>query len=674
MFLCLISETAKSQISLLNKQIDSLENALSKAKGPERNAILIEYGYALNIKDTCESIKILNKGIEGAIGQNQHSTVIRGYYLLLHVFNSIGKRDSAISISRKKIAYALKFNYLKEAAYSYNELAKFFLNQKDFDSTSVHLKNAEKIFFQISDNGGLGDVYDKLGLMAVMQGNYKEANSFYDKALNYVQNSDSTYLIGLVTYHLGFSFFQTSDYELALIRVHKALEIWENLDNIGLAPRWNCLEMLGNIYLKVKRFDLALEYHRKALAVRKLGWDGVIADSLNLSYAYSYNNIAETYFLMNRLDSAYWYADQSLKIKLRPATLASNTDIANSYLNTAKIILALGQIQQAEKYAERSLYYYISANWKDGVAESHLLLAKIYRKMVLQDKEMLHLNEVISITESTGAKLIQKQAWREMADLLLSQKKYKESNEALMKFRSLNDSIFSEDMNKRIAEMNVKYETEKKELENTFLHEQNTSQKKIKLYLFWALGLFVAFALTLAGVVMLLRKNLTHKNDQLSRQKQIAQLIEIQHQRDIEFKNLELQMLMGYIKSKNDMLETIRTVMLDEIKSNCNAPVETFQRTVQTIQSHLVSDQDWDMVDKQIEKLSSGFTSSLFDKHPNLTTGDLKLCAFIRLHLSTREIASILNITEESVHKHRYRLRKKLHLNGDSLEGYLSEL
>lgn len=135
---------------------------------------------------------------------------------------------------------------------------------------------------------------------------------------------------------------------------------------------------------------------------------------------------------------------------------------------------------------------------------------------------------------------------------------------------------------------------------------------------------------------------------------------------------MELYRLVNSIKNKNGMLDEVKEIMMQEIKANCNAPVEIFQKTVKTIQSHIVSDQDWELMDKQIEELSSGFTSALLKKHPALSPGDLKLCAFIRLNLSVREISSLLNITEESVHKHRYRLRKKLGLNGDSLEVYLN--
>lgn len=62
------------------------------------------------------------------------------------------------------------------------------------------------------------------------------------------------------------------------------------------------------------------------------------------------------------------------------------------------------------------------------------------------------------------------------------------------------------------------------------------------------------------------------------------------------------------------------------------------------------------------EKVYPNFGKSLLNEHPEITAGDVKLCAFIRLNLSSKEIAQLLNITPESVNKARYRLRKKLNL------------
>ena len=71
----------------------------------------------------------------------------------------------------------------------------------------------------------------------------------------------------------------------------------------------------------------------------------------------------------------------------------------------------------------------------------------------------------------------------------------------------------------------------------------------------------------------------------------------------------------------------------------------------------------------------NGFFDRLIEKHPKLTNSDLRLCAYIRLNLSTKEIASLMNVSSSSVEMAKYRLRKKLELDESiALPYYLTEV
>ena len=71
---------------------------------------------------------------------------------------------------------------------------------------------------------------------------------------------------------------------------------------------------------------------------------------------------------------------------------------------------------------------------------------------------------------------------------------------------------------------------------------------------------------------------------------------------------------------------------------------------------------DFEVFFSNFEKLYPNFKASVYELAPNITSNELKLCAFLRLNLSSKEISNLLNITPESVNKARYRLRKKLNL------------
>jgi DNA-binding CsgD family transcriptional regulator len=74
---------------------------------------------------------------------------------------------------------------------------------------------------------------------------------------------------------------------------------------------------------------------------------------------------------------------------------------------------------------------------------------------------------------------------------------------------------------------------------------------------------------------------------------------------------------------------------------------------------------DWDSFAQNFDAVHNEFLSRLKAKHPNLSPSDLKLCAYLKLNLTTKEIAPLLNISVRGVEISRYRLRKKLDLAND---------
>ena len=661
------------QLSIMSDRIDSLQVLIDQSEGKKKLSLEIDLANMMGLIDSIESFNKLKKVFHASKEQGYPEIELKALLYLAHYYNGHGKLDEAINVTKRRISIAHQKGLSDIEANSHAFIFSFYLDQKEYDSAVAHLNKAEELFNSLGDYTGLGLVLDKKGMARMMQGDYQGANTDFLSAMEYLKKGDSTYLIGVVNYHLGYSYSFTGDYELALIYIHKALEEWNTLTNIGLAPKWNALEMLGNVYFNLKQYDKAMRYHRQALAVRKTAYEGVLADSVNLSYAYSYSNIADCYLELNQLDSALWYASNSLQIKLRPATVASTHDIANSFLNTSKILFRLNQPEEAIGNADSALRYYQLAGWKDGIAESKLLLGQQLDSQGKNRLAMENMQESMLIAREIKSKLLQKKIYFALANLYAKEHEYLKSNQALFQYCNLKDSLYNADMNQKMAEVEVKYEVHQKELENDYLRTQNSDQKKLQFYLYLIIALFLVLLPLLGIVSWLLKRNLKQKEATAASQRILNKLKEQQYEQEIEQKNLELSRLVNTIKNKNVMLDSVKEIMLKEIKDNCNAPVEIFQKTVKTIQSHIVSDQDWELIDKQIEELSSGFTTALLKKHPDLTTGDLKLCAFIRLNLTTREISSLLNITEESVHKHRYRLRKKLGLNGDKLEAYLSE-
>lgn len=154
----------------------------------------------------------------------------------------------------------------------------------------------------------------------------------------------------------------------------------------------------------------------------------------------------------------------------------------------------------------------------------------------------------------------------------------------------------------------------------------------------------------------------------LENQKQLISLNNQKLQQDIENKNRELAISTMSLIKKNEFLSTLK----NELN---NKPDENLRRVIKLIDKDLNNTDDWKLFEEAFNNADKDFIKKMKSKHPALTSNDLRLCAYLRLNLSSKEIAPLLNISSRSVEVKRYRLRKKMQLPRESsLTSYILEI
>ena len=140
-------------------------------------------------------------------------------------------------------------------------------------------------------------------------------------------------------------------------------------------------------------------------------------------------------------------------------------------------------------------------------------------------------------------------------------------------------------------------------------------------------------------------------------------------QQDIENKNRELAISTMSLIKKNEFLNNIKNELKQVEESQNLKPV------IKIIDKNLNNTDDWKLFQEAFNNADKDFLKKVKAKHPKLTPNDLRLCAYLRLNLSSKEIAPLLNISSRSVEVKRYRLRKKMDLPHEaSLTNYILEL
>ncbi len=139
---------------------------------------------------------------------------------------------------------------------------------------------------------------------------------------------------------------------------------------------------------------------------------------------------------------------------------------------------------------------------------------------------------------------------------------------------------------------------------------------------------------------------------------------------EIDSKNRELAISTMSLIKKNKALNAIKAEL-----NKLNADSGGLKRVVKLINSNLKSSDDWDFFERAFNNADRDFFKKIKEKHSNLTPDDLRLCAFLRLNLSSKEIAPLLGISPKSVEIKRYRLRKKMALTPEvNLTEYILEV
>jgi len=155
----------------------------------------------------------------------------------------------------------------------------------------------------------------------------------------------------------------------------------------------------------------------------------------------------------------------------------------------------------------------------------------------------------------------------------------------------------------------------------------------------------------------------------LEGEQEIMKLRNDQLKSELDSKNRELATTAMSLINKNELLQGIKNDLL-QLEDNA-----TRKELARVIDKNLSNNSDWEFFKEAFNNADKDFLNKIKSLHSNLTANDLKFCAFLRLNLSSKEIAPLLNISVRSVEIKRYRLRKKLELeHSENLIDYILEI
>jgi hypothetical protein len=159
--------------------------------------------------------------------------------------------------------------------------------------------------------------------------------------------------------------------------------------------------------------------------------------------------------------------------------------------------------------------------------------------------------------------------------------------------------------------------------------------------------------------------------EQQIKEKESTALLEQERlKNEIEARNRKLSAKALYLSGRNELIEDILSSVSGTTELTKNPELAGH---IKTLKTHLKTNDEWDSFLTHFEEVNHGFLSRLKAAQPALTANDVRFITYIYMNLSTKEIASMLNITPEACRKRKERLATKMELPEDvSLYDYLS--
>jgi tetratricopeptide (TPR) repeat protein len=523
-------------------------------------------------------------------------------------------------------------------------LLGFAQNQVRLDSLWLELKNADhdttkmELLLEISRYYGSHD-FSKAAIHA------QEAIDLAREKNNikYEQRAERV---------LGAIFFNMGNYKSASVHFFEAMKLYEvSKDSVGI---FVILNNLGAVHDRLQDYDQALGYYLKgqSLLTRIMMDPKVKANYLTSIY----NNIANIYQTKSDFQSARDYYEKSLQL----AREVDNKLMQGIALNNlGKLFTSdIPEPVLAYKYLSEALQIRLQLGNKHEIAKSYNQLSAFYQQQENFEEARKNADMSSTLGSEIGSIEVQREAFDHIWQIEKARGNYQDAFDALTQFKKLSDSIQQQHAVSELAKLQLEYDLDKAEQANIIKQKEISAQFIIAI-------IILTFGLVIAIMLAIVVRSRARQTE--LKQKNLAQ--------DIEIKNKELTTNVMYLIRKNELINDVAERLLDVKKTI----VPDNQKIVHDIILDLQREADndsWKEFEMRFNQVHGDFYNKLRKLYPALSPADEKLCAFLRLNMSSKEIAAITKQSVKSVEVARARLRKKLDLTNttSNLVSHLSNL
>lgn len=562
------------------------------------------------------------------------------YYDIAQAYSYISN-DSSLIYNHKALLIASKLKNKRMYANLYLQMIFDYMSLGKLAEARTASDSALKAYMELKDEVGMADVYDQTAYVYGIAGKFSKEYDYIFKAIELYEKNKDEHGKANAYSHLGATHIGNSEFIKALPYLQKALFVMnknENKYGISMAAG-----NIGYLYLQQNKYDSAEVYIRTALyaGLDEQNWSSVVPALVDLGRVHCRKK-------------NYKAAEDTLTFALRKAEERKMKYEINSVLSgLTTLYIATNDYSKAIATAERLIATAQEKNDDSYEADAYGNLAKIY--------------------EAIGQPAL--------------------ALRYLKRQQALEDTIWQAGNYEETAELNIKYATNQKEKENILL-KLNLERQKREQYI-WVGGLLLLLMLaTGLGYIFWQRTNNLRSQKQLADseklifEKENIILLQQQEQQEIrnkalqyeiltqqEINQLEKEKLQESIDGKSRALAALAIAMVqknsilqdlkEKISENWTSKA-SFEAKIKGILSDIDNSMDmeeeWKTFKQHFEEVHPDFFVRLEKICPDLTPHEIRFCTYLKMNISAKDIAQMMNVTNRAIQMNRHRIKKKFGL------------
>lgn len=539
----------------------------------------------------------------------------------------------------------------------YAQLSRIYL-RTNHDSASIMAQQGLYLARKYNYDIGIGNMNIALGHIEIVQNNMFRALENYLKAAAAFISYDDKERLTIAYLLLGNVSFTLGNYPNALDYYQKGLVIADSMNLIDFLPDF--YNNLGELNIRLEDYNAAIISFDKGLTIRQDANDYEGAALILV-------NVGRAYTLLDDYEKASEYLRDA---HLYYVKTSHNEGLFNVYDSYASLERRKGNYSKAIEYYNEGHFYllkigseYLGPMSSYNVA-FHTNIGVCYLKNSNYSMSEVNLLKGFGIAEETGQIEYLKITAEYLSQLYELSNKPQKALKFNKAFKLYADSISRDENIKRLTQIEMQFDFDKKIRQREMEQAQQLSIQKRKelIYIMISSGIFLALI-----ILFLLFRLQKYKVRKITLER--ASLLD-----DLDYKNKELTTNVMYLLKKNEFIISVS----DKLKKSRY----DFKPENRKIIDDLIRDLEfsskeniWKDFEIRFQEVHAEFYQKLTSKFPDLSPNELKLCAFLRLNMSTKEISTITFQSPKSISMARFRLRKKMEIGSyDNLVSYLGKL